>query len=221
MTGAAGGWRRHGHIERAGRCAGPRRRRIGRGEGVGAGRQVRRREAPGAGAAVRGRGAERARAAIRHRHRRTVRCGSGQGHRLIGIGHAAADDWRGGRVGGAVTVTSKRAGRCAGPRRRRIGRGKGVGASRQVRRGEAPGAGAAVRGRGAERAPPPSDTVTVAPSGAVPVRVTNSLEFATPVLMTGAAGVVGATSELLVWMMSPVVMSTLLENVQFVTPLNG
>ena len=80
------------------------------------------------------------------------------------------------------------AGRCAGPRRRRIGRGKGVGASRQVRRGEAPGAGAAVRGRGAKRALPPSDTVTVAPSGAVPVKVTNSLELATPVLMTGAAG---------------------------------
>ena len=38
---------------------------------------------------------------------------------------------------------------------------------------------------------PPSDTVTVAPSGAVPVRVTVSLELATPVLMTGAAGDVG------------------------------
>jgi hypothetical protein len=35
---------------------------------------------------------------------------------------------------------------------------------------------------------PPSDTVTVEPSGAVPVKVTDSLEFATPVLMTGAAG---------------------------------
>ena len=81
----------------------------------------------------------------------------------------------------------ERAGRGAGPRRSRIGRGEGVGAGRQVRRGEAPGAGAA-RGRGAERAVPPSDTVTVEPSGAVPVKVTDSLEFATPVLMTGAAG---------------------------------
>ena len=35
---------------------------------------------------------------------------------------------------------------------------------------------------------PPSDTVTVAPAGAVPVRVTDSLEFSTPLLMTGAAG---------------------------------
>ena len=35
---------------------------------------------------------------------------------------------------------------------------------------------------------PPSDTVTVEPSGAVPVKVTDSLEFATPLLMTGAAG---------------------------------
>ena len=35
---------------------------------------------------------------------------------------------------------------------------------------------------------PPSDTVTVAPSGAVPVKVTDSLELATPLLMTGAAG---------------------------------
>ena len=41
--------------------------------------------------------------------------------------------------------------------------------------------------------PPPSDTVTVAPSGAVPVKVTDSLEFATPVLMTGAAGAGGFT----------------------------
>ena len=39
---------------------------------------------------------------------------------------------------------------------------------------------------------PPSDTVTVAPSGAVPVKVTNSLALAKPVLMTGAAGVAGA-----------------------------
>jgi hypothetical protein len=35
---------------------------------------------------------------------------------------------------------------------------------------------------------PPSDTVTVEPSGAVPVKVTDSLEFSAPVLMTGAAG---------------------------------
>jgi hypothetical protein len=35
---------------------------------------------------------------------------------------------------------------------------------------------------------PPSDTVTVEPSGAVLVKVTDSLEFAAPVLMTGAAG---------------------------------
>ena len=69
---------------------------------------------------------------------------------------------------------------------------------------------------------PPSDTVTVEPSGAVPVKVTDSLEFATPLLMTGAAGVVGATSVLLVWMISPVVMSTLLENVVVgPPPLNG
>ena len=47
---------------------------------------------------------------------------------------------------------------------------------------------------------PPSDTVTVEPSGAVPVKVTDSLEFATPVLMTGAAGGVdeGAVVVLLV-----------------------
>ena len=75
--------------------AGPCRSRIGRGEGVGAGRQVRRGEAPGAGAA-RGRGAEGRSAAIRHRHRGTVRCGSRQGHRLIGIFHAGANDRRGG-----------------------------------------------------------------------------------------------------------------------------
>ena len=35
---------------------------------------------------------------------------------------------------------------------------------------------------------PPSDTVTVEPSGAVPFNVTDSLEFSTPVLMTGAGG---------------------------------
>ena len=35
---------------------------------------------------------------------------------------------------------------------------------------------------------PPSDTVTMEPSGAVPVKVTDSLELATPMLMTGAAG---------------------------------
>ena len=40
---------------------------------------------------------------------------------------------------------------------------------------------------------PPSDTVTVAPAGAVPVRVTDSLEFSTPLLMTGAAGGGGVT----------------------------
>jgi hypothetical protein len=34
----------------------------------------------------------------------------------------------------------------------------------------------------------PSDTFTVEPSGAVPVKVTDALEFSTPVLMTGAAG---------------------------------
>ena len=38
------------------------------------------------------------------------------------------------------------------------------------------------------RVPPVSDTVTVEPSGAVPVKVTDALELATPVLMTGAAG---------------------------------
>ena len=40
---------------------------------------------------------------------------------------------------------------------------------------------------------PPSDTVTVEPAGAVPVRVTDSLEFSTPVLITGAAGGGGVT----------------------------
>ena len=40
---------------------------------------------------------------------------------------------------------------------------------------------------------PPSDTVTVEPFGAVPVKVTDSLEFSTPVLMTGAAGGGGVT----------------------------
>ena len=39
---------------------------------------------------------------------------------------------------------------------------------------------------------PPSDTVTVEPSGAVPVKVTESLELTTPVLITGAAGPLGA-----------------------------
>ena len=47
---------------------------------------------------------------------------------------------------------------------------------------------------------PPSDTVTVEPSGAVPVNVTDSLEFSTPALMAGAAG---ADGELLP-MMTPV-----------------
>ena len=37
---------------------------------------------------------------------------------------------------------------------------------------------------------PPSETVTVAPLGAVPVRVTESLELTAPALITGAAGVV-------------------------------
>lgn len=37
-------------------------------------------------------------------------------------------------------------------------------------------------------APPPSDTVTVEPSGAVPVNVTEKLEFTTPELIIGAAG---------------------------------
>jgi hypothetical protein len=35
---------------------------------------------------------------------------------------------------------------------------------------------------------PPSDTATVEPSGAVPVKVTESLELTVPLLMTGAAG---------------------------------
>ena len=35
---------------------------------------------------------------------------------------------------------------------------------------------------------PPSDTVTVAPAGAVPVKVTESLELTMSLLMTGAAG---------------------------------
>jgi hypothetical protein len=35
---------------------------------------------------------------------------------------------------------------------------------------------------------PPSDTVTVAPSGAVPVSVTESLELSAPLEMIGAAG---------------------------------
>jgi hypothetical protein len=35
---------------------------------------------------------------------------------------------------------------------------------------------------------PPSDTVTVDPAGALPVSVTVSLEFASPVLITGTAG---------------------------------
>ena len=39
---------------------------------------------------------------------------------------------------------------------------------------------------------PPSETVTVAPATAVPVRVTEPLAFAAPVLMTGAAGATGA-----------------------------
>ena len=41
---------------------------------------------------------------------------------------------------------------------------------------------------GVPSSPPVSDTVTVEPSGAVPVKVTDALEFPTPVLMTGAAG---------------------------------
>ena len=101
----------HGHIERAGRGAGPRRRGVGRGEGVAAGRQSRCGVAPGA-AAARGRGAERRRATIRHRHRRSGRCGARQGHRLVGIGHAGADDrsrrrWR-------------RPGRCSARQGRRL-----------------------------------------------------------------------------------------------------
>ena len=91
MTGAAGVAAWDSHVQRARRCACPRRSRIGGGECVGAGRQVRRREAPGAGAA-RGRGSERARAAIRHRHGRAIRRSSGQGHGVVGIDHAVADD---------------------------------------------------------------------------------------------------------------------------------
>ena len=45
-------------------------------------------------------------AAIRHRHRGTIRCGSRQGHRLIGVCHAGADDRSAGGSGLAITVTS-------------------------------------------------------------------------------------------------------------------
>ena len=41
---------------------------------------------------------------------------------------------------------------------------------------------------------PPSDTVTVAPSGAVPVKVTESLALTVPLLMAGAAGCGTVTS---------------------------
>ena len=49
---------------------------------------------------------------------------------------------------------------------------------------------------GVPSSPPVSDTVTVEPSGAVPVKVTDSLEFVAPVLMTGAAGGFGGGEEL-------------------------
>src|SRR5208282_362591 len=71
--------------------------------------------------------------------------------RLIGICHPAADDRRGGRVWGWGRIRNRHiegAGRRAGPRRRRIGRGEGVGAGRQVRRGEAPSAAAGGSGGG-------------------------------------------------------------------------
>jgi hypothetical protein len=41
---------------------------------------------------------------------------------------------------------------------------------------------------------PPSNTVTVDPAGALPVRVTVFLEFATPVLITGAVGGAGTVT---------------------------
>ena len=41
---------------------------------------------------------------------------------------------------------------------------------------------------------PPSDTVTVAPAGAVPVKVTESLALTVPLLMAGAAGCGTVTS---------------------------
>ena len=44
---------------------------------------------------------------------------------------------------------------------------------------------------------PPSDTVTVAPSGAVPVKVTESLALTVPLLMAGAAGCDTVTSSAL------------------------
>ena len=39
---------------------------------------------------------------------------------------------------------------------------------------------------------PPSDTVTVAPAGAVPVKLTELLALTMPLLITGAAGAVDA-----------------------------
>ena len=72
-------------------------------------------------------------------------------------------------------------------RRLRIGCGEGVGAGRQVRRGEAPGAGAA-RGRGAEGLSAGIRHRHRGATGGVPVKVTDLLEFSTAVLMTGAAG---------------------------------
>ena len=84
------------------------------------------------------------------------------------------------------TVTAKRVRCSARSDRGRIGGGEAVGARGQDRCREAPGT-AAARDRGSESARPPSDTVTVEPAIAVPVRLTESFGFTTPWLMVGTA----------------------------------
>ena len=115
----------------------------------------------------------------------------GRAHCVVGIDHAAADHRRAGGGGAGIHRHIVRARRRAGPRRGRVGGGEGIGAGRQVRRGVAPGAGAARR-RGAQRLEPPSDTVTVDPAGAVPVKLTVSLALTMPLLITGRPAGAGA-----------------------------
>ena len=116
---------------------------------------------------------------------------SRQGHGIVGIDRAIGDNWsrreRRGRSGCGRHCHIERAGTALVPAAVLSVAVNAYRASRQVRRREAPGASAA-RGRGSSGFAPPSDTVTVAPFGAVPVRVTESFELTAPALITGAAG---------------------------------
>ena len=86
------------------------------------------------------------------------------------------------------TVTSNALDAALRPRRSRVGGGEGIGAGRQGRRREAP-APLLLAVVVPSALVPPSDTVTVEPAGAVPVKVTELLALTVPLLMAGAAGV--------------------------------